>query len=195
MAYIHYMGRRAFLRAVFAAPAFAWTQGLGDFGAGPPPCNPNEKPTPAAPEGGDFKPGSPARSSLIEPGISGTKLVLSGYVSGVVCGLIKGARVDFWQADQRGVYDKTGFRLRGHQATDANGAYRLETIVPGPSGTHPPVIHVKVTPPGKAPFTTALFFADRAENKNDPAFRPELALKLTGPATAKTARFNIVLNL
>ena len=45
------MRRLFFLLPLFAAPA-AWipAQGLGDFGSGPPPCRPNEKPTPSTPE-------------------------------------------------------------------------------------------------------------------------------------------------
>ena len=45
----------------------------------------------AAPEGPDFKPGAPGRSSLIDPTVTGTKLVLTGTVSGLTCGPIKRA--------------------------------------------------------------------------------------------------------
>jgi protocatechuate 3,4-dioxygenase beta subunit len=193
--------RRAFLQAALAVPAcvlraqIVSAQGLGDFGGGPPPCNPSQKPTPAAPAGPDFKAGSPQRTSLLEPALGGEKLVLTGFVSGVICGPIKNARLDFWQPDAHGAYDTAGFRLRGYQLTDANGGYRLETIVPGPSAGRAPTIHVKVQPPGKPAFTTQLFFAARAENTHDPAYRPELELKLSGSATSRTAHFNIFLNL
>jgi protocatechuate 3,4-dioxygenase beta subunit len=132
---------------------------------------------------------------LIEPGVIGTKLVLTGSVSGLTCGPIKRARLDFWQADARGMYDASGYRLRGHVFTDANGGYRLETIVPGPHGKEAPHLHVKVQPPGKPPLTTRLFFPDQPQNRTDPQFRQELAMKLSSGPAGKTATFDIVLNL
>ena len=33
-----------------------------------------------------------------------------------------GALLDFWQADAKGHYDNSGFRLRGHQFADAGRA-------------------------------------------------------------------------
>jgi protocatechuate 3,4-dioxygenase beta subunit len=169
-------------------------QGLGQFAAGPPPCAPNEKTTPAAPEGPEFKKGAPRRTSLLDPGVTGAKLNLSGTVAGLTCGPIGGARLDFWQADANGVYDAAGFRLRGHQFTDATGAYRLETIVPG-AQKRAPRLHVKVQPPGKPAFTTQLFFPGQRLNTADPQFRPELLIAVTDAGGVKTGRFNIVLDL
>ena len=120
--------------------------------------------------------------------------MLTGTVSGLTCGPIKGAVVDFWQADARGVYDQSGFRLRGHQTTDQNGHYRLETIVPGAHGKQAPHLHVNVKPPGKPLFTTRIFFPDPPQNKKDPRFA-ELVMKVTRGRDGKTATFDIVLNL
>ena len=170
-------------------------QGLGDFSAGPPACSPDAKPTPGTPQGPDFRPGAPARASLLEAGVTGTRLVLTGTVAGVTCGPIARARLDFWQADAKGVYDAAGFRLRGYQLTDGNGAYRLETIVPGPTQGHAPCLHLKVQPPGKAAFTTTLFFPNQPLNRTDPQFRPELLISIPKGAVAGTARFDIALNL
>lgn len=196
--------RRLFFRLSFAGALAAIgvrtkrgvsAQGLGQFTGGPPPCDPNAKTTPAAPQGAQFKTGSPGRVSLREPGMAGTKLVLTGTVSGITCGLIKQALVDFWQADARGAYDVAGYRLRGHQFTDAGGKYRLETIVPGAFGRSAPKLHVRVRPPGTAVFTTQLFFADRSENKSDKDFRPELVMRVADGREGKTATFNIVLDI
>jgi len=193
--------RRLFLRAVAALPA-AWAgarlsaQGLGQFGSeGPAPCNVDEKPTPATPQGPDYKPDAPQRTSLIEPGITGVRIVITGTLSGLTCGPIKRARMEFWQPDGRGVYDAAGFRLRGQQLTDSNGLYRLETIVPGASSKHAPAVHVKAQPPGKAAFATQIFFANQPSNKADPQFRPELVAPVTEANGVKTATFNIVLNI
>src|SRR6187399_1229667 len=74
-------------------------QGLDQFmSAAGPPCSPDEKLTPAVPADATYKKGSPARTSLVEAGMVGTPLDLSGTVSGVTCGRIKGAVVDVWQA-------------------------------------------------------------------------------------------------
>jgi protocatechuate 3,4-dioxygenase beta subunit len=175
----------------------ALAQGLGTFGtaSGPPPCSTDTKPTPSAPVGPDFKPNSPARTSLVEPGMAGTRLVLTGTVSGVRCGLIKHAKLDFWQADAHGVYARDTFTLRGHQFSDDAGAFRLETIVPGASGTRAPSLHVTVTPPGKTPFTTQLFFPGASENKSDPAFRSEQLIAMTDGRGGKTGAFNLILDL
>ena len=172
------------------------SQGLGQFSSGgPPPCKADEKPTPTAPEGPEFKSGSPERTSLIEPGMTGPKIVLTGTVSGLTCGPIKRARLEFWQADARGAYDRTGFKLRGHQFTDATGGYTLETIVPGSAEKRAPRLHVQVQPPGKRAFTTQLFFPDQPANRSDAQFRPELLLTMTEGRGARTATFNIVLDI
>jgi len=170
-------------------------QGLGQFAGGVPPCKPDETATPAAPQGADYKPNAPDRSSLIEPSAAGTKLVLTGTVSGLTCGPIKRARVEFWHADPSGGYDKRGFRFRGRQLTDEAGRYRLETIVPGASGARPRKLYVRVQPPGGRAFTTQLFFPDDPQNKTDPAFRPELVMKVSDGKDGKVAVFDIVLNI
>src|SRR5262245_42949364 len=86
-------------------------QGLSGFGSGPPPCDPNKKPTPKAPQGADYKAGAPERTSLVDAGVTGAKILVTGTVSGVTCGLIKRAQLEFWQADAAGAYDKAGMKL------------------------------------------------------------------------------------
>ena len=55
--------------------------------------------------------------------MSGTRVIVTGYVLTRDCKPIAGAWLDFWQADDIGAYDNTGFKLRGHQFTDAAGRY------------------------------------------------------------------------
>src|SRR6266508_2776144 len=71
--------------------------------------------TPQQTEGPFFSRNSPERTSLLEPGVGGTKILLAGYVLSTACQPVPGALVDFWQADDRGQYDNVGFRMRGHQ--------------------------------------------------------------------------------
>ena len=140
--------------------------------------------TPATAEGPDYLPNTPERTALRETGMAGEPLLITGYVLDAACAPIPGAWLDFWQADADGVYDSGSFRLRGHQFSDADGRFRLETIVPGPVGGRPRHLYVKVQAPGGPVLTTQLFFPDDPANAADADFRPELLLTQTGDGAA-----------
>src|SRR2546423_5864548 len=148
--------------------------------------------TPAQTEGPYFKPGSPARTSLIEGGMTGTRLLLSGRVVTLACAPVAGATLDFWQADAAGTYDNSGYRLRGHQLTDAAGRYSLETILPGEYPGRTEHIHVKVGAPGKPVLTTQLYFPGVARNQQDGIFDAHLLVTMQNTATGKAATFDFV---
>lgn len=114
-------------------------------------------------EGPYYKAGSPERNSLVEAGMDGTRLLLAGYVVDQNCQPLPHAWLDFWQADASGTYDNNdGYRLRGHQYTDAKGRFYLETILPGLYASRPiEHIHVKVQPEGGEAVTSQLYFPDR----------------------------------
>lgn len=150
--------------------------------------------TQAQTEGPFFTPRSPERSSLIEPGISGARLVLSGLVLSTSCRPVARALLDFWHADADGAYDNAGYRLRGHQFTDAEGLYQLETIVPGAYAWRTRHIHVKVQAPGRPVLTTQLYFPGERRNAADTLFRPDLLIRISG-ADAAVGRFDFVLNI
>ncbi|MGH2608461.1 MAG: hypothetical protein ACRDHF_05170, partial [Tepidiformaceae bacterium] len=114
-----------------------------------PACADDDDPTPAQTEGPFFTPDSPERTVLFESGMAGTTLLLTGAVVSTGCEPIAQALVDFWQCDDAGEYDNAGYTLRGHQFTDANGNYRLETIVPGLYPGRTRHIHVKVQAPNE----------------------------------------------
>jgi len=145
-------------------------------------------------EGPYYKPNSPERTSLIEPGIAGTKLVLTGYVLSVDCKPIAHALLDFWQADGKGQYDNAGYTLRGHQFTDDAGRYQLETIVPGLYPGRTEHIHVKVQSPKGPILTTQLFFPGVASNQTDQIFDPKLLMTIQDAAEGKLGTFDFVLN-
>ena len=69
-----------------------------------------------------------------------TRRYAGGSVLGADCKPIRRTLLDFWQADGDGNYDTEGYRLRGHQFTDARGRFRLVTetrAVHGPHTAHP----------------------------------------------------------
>jgi protocatechuate 3,4-dioxygenase beta subunit len=110
-------------------------------------------------EGPYYKPDTPQRNSLLEPGMQGTRLVLVGYVLDQNCQPLPNAWLDFWQADANGEYDSAGYRLRGHQFTDAQGRYYLETILPGLYSSRPiEHIHVKLRPQDGQEIISQLYF-------------------------------------
>ena len=152
------------------------------------------QPTPAQTEGPYFKPGSPMRTSLVEPGMAGTRLALSGRVLSRDCRPISGARLDFWQADSSGTYDNAGYRLRGNQSTGPDGRYLLETIVPGQYPGRTEHIHVKMQAPGSGALTTQLYFPGVSANQQDSIFDARLLLKVQPSATGLTATFDFVLD-
>ena len=118
--------------------------------------------TQAQTEGPYYTPDTPGRNSLWEEGMEGTRLILVGYVLDQNCNPLPDAWLDFWQADANGEYDNAGYRLRGHQFTDAQGRYYLETVLPGIYESRPiRHIHVKVRPDGGEEVTSQLYFPDQ----------------------------------
>ncbi|MDP8907935.1 MAG: dioxygenase [Chloroflexota bacterium] len=129
-------------------------------------------------EGPYFTSDSPERTSLREEGMVGTPLLLTGYVYATNCQPVAEALIDFWQADDAGVYDNEGYTLRGHQFTDEDGRYELETIVPGLYPGRTRHIHVKVQAPDQPVLTTQLYFPDTPENEEDGIFDESLLVDI-----------------
>jgi protocatechuate 3,4-dioxygenase beta subunit len=147
-------------------------------------------------EGPYYTPGSPQRDSLLEPGMTGTPILIYGGVFDQDCNPVPGAKVDFWQADANGVYDNAGYRLRGHVLTGADGFYAIETIAPGLYTGRPEHIHVKVfAPDGRELLTTQLYFPG-SENSADVQAAPDLLVSYLGmdDQGRQLVRFNFVVN-
>jgi protocatechuate 3,4-dioxygenase beta subunit len=160
-----------------------------------PDCGDDDEPTIAQTEGPYFTPNSPERTSLLEPGISGTRLLVTGFVLTTDCQPVTGALVDFWQCDDAGEYDNRGYRLRGHQFTDDDGRYTLETIVPGVYPGRTRHIHVKVQAPNSRVLTTQQYFPNEPGNSRDGIFNRALVMDVQDTPDGKSATFNYVLNL
>jgi len=158
-----------------------------------PSCPDAPQATPRQTEGPYFKPDSPRRESLLEPGITGVKIVVAGVVLSTSCQPVPRALIDFWHADSNGAYDNTGYRLRGHQFTDDQGRYRLETIVPGEYPGRTRHFHVRVQAPNRPVLTTQLYFPGEAGNGRDPIFNRDLVMRVQDAADGKAATFDFVL--
>jgi protocatechuate 3,4-dioxygenase beta subunit len=146
-------------------------------------------------EGPFFTPNSPERASLLEPGMPGTKLVVTGYVYSTDCRPVENALLEFWHCNDAGEYDNVGYSLRGHQFTDKDGRYELTTIMPGLYTGRTRHIHVKVQAPENPVLTSQLYFPDEPQNASDGIFDPSLVIDLQGEEEEKTGFFTFVLDL
>jgi len=192
--------RREFLKAAAGFSALVAAARQADAAQAPPlrptpSCPAAAPPTERQTEGPYFKPESPLRASLLEPGIVGTKIVVTGMVLSTSCQPVARALLDVWHADERGGYDNAGYRLRGHQFTDDQGRYRLETIVPGIYVGRTRHFHVKVQAPNRPVLTTQLYFPGDAGNARDPIFSRDLVMQVREATDGKAATFDFVLDL
>ncbi|MEK9815960.1 MAG: intradiol ring-cleavage dioxygenase [Limnobacter sp.] len=175
---------------VLAGPMFSQRRALAQT----PECVDN--PTPRQIEGPYYTPQTPRRSNLID-GLPGEILVLEGRVLSTACQPVAGAIVDLWSCDAQGVYDNTGFKLRGHQITNAQGWYRFETLMPGAYCNsifrRTPHLHVKIQTQASSLLTTQLYFPDQPLNQRDGFFNPALLVKIEQKAKQpKRALFDFV---
>ena len=145
-------------------------------------------------EGPYYKANPPQNATLRTAGVAGTPLTLTGYVVSQSCQPIANAKLDFWQADGNGNYDNSGYTLRGWLLTDANGAYRLETVIPGLYPGRTEHIHFKVTVNGKT-YTSQLFFPGVSQNEGDSIYSSQMLVKLTTATSPATGTFTFVVNV
>lgn len=145
--------------------------------------------TPAGPEGPFYPPSfAEADADLTwiaggERRADGTVIEVIGHILDDRCQPIANAEVDVWQANAVGRYSHprdsanprpldAGFQGQARLVTDADGAYRYLTIVPGAypvssSWWRPPHIHYRVSQGGQTSLTTQLYFAGEDLNDND----------------------------
>ena len=108
---------------------------------------------------------------------------------------MRGVLLDLWHADDKGDYDNSGFRYRGHILTDAAGRYRFRTIVPALYPGRTRHYHFKVLATGRQLLTTQLYFPDEPMNRRDDFFRRELLMRVADAGEAMSARFDFILDL
>jgi protocatechuate 3,4-dioxygenase beta subunit len=160
-----------------------------------PACGDSAEATLKQGEGPFFKPRSPQRVDLRESGASGRPVELSGLVLTRRCRPLAGAVVDLWHADDKGDYDNSGFRYRGHVVTGSDGAFRFRTVMPALYTGRTRHYHVKVQAPGSRLLTTQIYFPNEAENRRDSMFRRELLMRVADAGDGVAARFDFVLDV
>lgn len=172
-------------------PALSFGQGA----APTPQCHDGGEPTVRQTEGPYFKPSSPERSDLVEPGANARLVEIGGQVLTRACRPVERVLVDLWHADERGNYDNAGFRYRGHVFTDGEGRYRFRTIVPALYPGRTRHYHVKVQAPNRPLLTTQLYFPGEPANRRDGLFRQELTMRTAESRDGLAARFVFVLDM
>lgn len=89
----------------------------------------------------------------------------------------RGALVEIWQCDAKGIYrhprapgqagTDRGFQGYGRMQVDASGAYAFRTIKPVPYPGRTPHIHFAVTVPGQGRLVTQMYVAGEPLNARD----------------------------
>src|ERR1700704_3329880 len=187
-------------RRLLAAGALAVTGWVLDDAAAQqvaptPACHDGDEPTIRQTDGPYFKPSSPERADLVEPGTKGRLVEISGQVLTRACRPVGRALLDLWHADEWGDYDNKGFRYRGHLFTDGDGRYRIRTILPALYPGRTRHYHVKVQAPQQGVLTTQLYFPDELGNSRDGLFRRELVMRMAEVGDGLSAQFAFVLDL
>jgi protocatechuate 3,4-dioxygenase beta subunit len=157
-------------------------------------------------EGPYYRAGAPERTSLLERGMTGVPLDIEGKVSGLDCGRgLAGVELDIWHATHEGHYDYDGtmhlgserYLLRGRLKTDADGRYKISTIVPGRylNGPQyrPSHVHVKVRAQGFKELTTQLYFPGDPYNDVDPFIHKSLIMGMEKSKDKMLGHFDFVL--
>lgn len=164
--------------------------------------------------------GAPFLSRLASADEPGERLEISGTVLSADCKTPVGnALVEIWQANSVGQYDtqtpgnftdRQHFHLRGMLYTDAQGRYRIETIMPGrypvppnlpgleqyAGMTRPAHIHLRVMESLHVPVTLQLYFAGDPHIAGDPwaSQRPDNVISLEQGSDGRRGTFDIVLS-
>jgi protocatechuate 3,4-dioxygenase beta subunit len=140
--------------------------------------------TPGQTEGPFYPVAFPADMDADLVRVQGQKVQAMGqvaHVSGRVLDrrgeIVRGATVEIWQCDARGIYNHprapgqtrydTAFQGYGRTEIDGDGRYAFRTIRPVAYPGRTPHIHVKVHAPGIGRLTTQLYIAGEAQNATD----------------------------
>ncbi len=189
--------RRDIFRALVAPALLGSFRINGAFAGGSrlpltPACDDHPEITQQQIAGPFYKPKSPLRADLSEPGDNAQRLRLSGRVLSSRCKPMSGALLEVWHADAKGEYDLKGFRHRGHVFADDAGHFAITTIMPGIYEGRTRHLHVRVQGANGPVLTTQLYFPDEPENAGDGLFQRSLLIKPTSRDGVYDATFDFV---
>src|SRR5262245_34301063 len=188
--------RRHFLATIVSGPIMlpqlAHAGGVSRQLSLTPACGDDDELTPSQTAGPFFTPLSPAKRDFAADAPGGERMTVGGYVLSNDCQPAARALVELWHADESGSYDNSGYKLRGHQFTDAQGRWWFDTIVPGLYPGRTRHYHVKVRRPGGIVLTTQLYFPGEPGNERDGIFDPALLLDITAASDSKFGRYDFV---
>lgn len=153
-----------------------------------------EGPTPKQSAGPYYFPRSPLKKDF-RSDAPGQSIALIGRVVDINCRPLSNVTIDMWQADARGEYDNVGFKMRGHQVTNASGLYHFETIMPGRYPGRTPHFHVMLLRGGHRLLVTQLYFPNEAGNTRDPLFDSRLLVRYESSGGQRAGRFDFVLEV
>ena len=164
------------------------------------------EPTRTQTEGPYWRPGSLQRTNVRESDTKGEPITIVGKVVNIRGRPVEGAWIDFWQCDGAASYDVDGDRLRGHQWTDAEGRFRLETVVPSEYDddltnadgevhrvyrtSH---VHAKIKAPRRRTLTTQVYFPGAPGNSRDHDYGDDCLLEIEEKAGERVGHFTCVL--
>ena len=123
-----------------------------------PPCDDgDDDPTEAQTEGPYYTPDTPRRSNLVTAGVRGTALLVTGDVVDTQCRPVRGALLDFWQADAAGQLRQRGLPPARPPVRRRSRALRAADDRPRPvSRAHPPHPRQGPAPAREDPHDAAL---------------------------------------
>src|SRR5262245_8882763 len=194
------LSRRQILSSALASSSLGFAIGypilsVAQSAAPTPQCHDGDEATMRQTEGPFFKPSSPQRADLVEPGTKARLVEINGRVLTRSCRPVGRALVDLCHADERGEYDNVGFRYRGHLFTDGEGRYRFRTILPALYPGRTRHYHIKLQAPERPVLTTQLYFPDEPANRRDGLFRRDFAMRISEASVGLAARFDFFLHM
>jgi protocatechuate 3,4-dioxygenase beta subunit len=155
-------------------------------------CADGDEPTPAREAGPFFKPNSPLKQDLYPDAPHGERITIAGFVLDDRCRPMPRSLVEIWQADDNGEYDRSGFRLRGHQFADEQGRWWFNTVVPALYPGRTRHFHFRVQRPDGDVLTTQLFFPGEPSNAGDRIFDEALLMTISQTGDGQFARYDFV---
>jgi protocatechuate 3,4-dioxygenase beta subunit len=187
--------RRSFLAAFLAIPFVHLNSAVGQEAPALPltrACDDGDGPTLEQEAGPFFKPNAPLKRDLFPGSPRGKRITVAGLVVDDRCRRLPGSLVEIWHADENGVYDREGFRLRGQQFADEQGRWWFNTVVPALYPGRTRHYHFRVQRPGGRVLTTQLYFPGELRNARDGIFDETLLMEISDADDGRFARFDFI---